>query len=48
MGTPKKFDQTMMDRVTDKVLAFRSKKAKAEKGKKTEGGPVIRQSGQSK
>ena len=37
-----KFDQETMDRVTDKVLAFRPKKAKTPRGKTT------RKSGQSK
>ena len=39
MEKPEKFDQKVMDRVTDKVLAFRPKKGKStkkDKGKDVE------------
>ena len=48
METPGKFDQPAMDRVTDKVLAFRPKKVKVEKKQESEDEATTRQSGQSK
>jgi hypothetical protein len=48
METPEKFDQTAMDRVTDKVLAFRPKKVKAEKKQEPGDGATTQQSGRSK
>jgi hypothetical protein len=43
-----KFDQEAMDRVTDKVLAFRPKKAKAEKKEEPKDGEPTRKSNRRK
>ena len=48
MEKPKKFDQAAMDRVTDKVLAFRPKKAKPAKKGKGKDGEASQQSDRSK
>jgi hypothetical protein len=44
MAKTKKIDQEAMDRVTDKVLAFRPKKAKGEKKQESKDGEANRQS----
>ena len=44
MEKTEKFEQEAMDRVTDKVLAFRPKKAKAEKTQESKDGKANRQS----